>query len=268
MLEQPIWQTGFKVTLGTAVLQPATPSCSPGLLTIDAEFENRTSESFSFPARILLSSAGQDYEVSNGASEIPEVPGGRKGKGSFAFTVDRGFTLEDAALIFGGADRHQALVELGKEPSEQVVTLEPQTVPIKGQFAAGKLAFSVEGAFVSADAYWEHDSLAQDEAGLRVDFNATYSGSGWAGGVLLSDENLSLELPDGTSIVPLKAPLELFEQAGTTISDLWVRFIIPAPVAGQYKLTATGRWAGENQTEWAEAQFPFELPSMPTFGEE
>jgi hypothetical protein len=148
------------------------------------------------------------------------------------------------------------------------VTLEPQTLPIKGKFAAGKLAFAVEGAFVSADAYWDHDSLAQDEAGLRVDFSATYSGSGWAGGVLLTDDNLSLELPDGTSIVALEAPLESFEQAGATTPDLWARFIIPAPVAGQYKLIAGGRWAGDNQSEWAEAEFPFERPSMPTFGEE
>jgi hypothetical protein len=87
-LNQTIWQAGFKVTLGTATLQPQTPSCSPGILMVDEQFENR---------------------------------------------VDDTFSLDDAVLSFGGADRHQAKVPFAENSPDPLITLEPQVLPIKGK---------------------------------------------------------------------------------------------------------------------------------------
>ncbi|HKY34869.1 MAG TPA: hypothetical protein VJN18_02915 [Polyangiaceae bacterium] len=266
-LNQTIWQTGFKASLGSAAYVAATPSCSLGSLTIDATLENRVSATEAFPALVLLRSEGRDYEVNASNSELPLVPGSRKGNGIFSFALDRQFVLDEAFLTFGAPNRHQAQVPLLPSAEAPLVTLEPQALPLSGQMQAGTLAFDFQGAFVAADAYWEHESLAVDEVALRLDFSATYSGNGFGGGVLLGDEDLSLELPDGTSIVAVNYINELFDGPGATSPELWVRFIIPAPVAGRYKLVANGVWAGKNQTEVAEAEFPFELPAMPTFGD-
>lgn len=52
-LNTTIWQTGFKVTLGTAVLTPAASSCSEGTLRVDATFENRGDQDTSFDAFLV-----------------------------------------------------------------------------------------------------------------------------------------------------------------------------------------------------------------------
>ena len=264
-LNQPIWQTGFKVTLGTATLKPQTASCSPGILTIDAQFENRGTDTQTFDARTLLSSAGTDYELQYG-QDLPDVPGGRLGKGSFAFEVDDTFSLDDATLSFGGAGRHQAKVPFGKDSPDPLVTLEPQVLPIKGKVVAGNLTVNFEDAIVRADAPWSYSSLAADAVYLTLHYNATvtkelvYSDD-------LDDDAFVLLLPDGTSIAPDSAPLTFVDKKDVVIKDLQVSFSIPSPASGKYSLEVR-EINGVQTSPLATATFPIELPSFPTFGDQ
>ncbi|HVY28769.1 MAG TPA: hypothetical protein VHB79_19570 [Polyangiaceae bacterium] len=260
-LDQPIWQSGFKVTLRTATLKPQTPSCTPGIVTIDAQFENRGTDTETFDAETLLSSAGKDYELR--ARDLPDVPGGRLGKGGFTFAVDDTFSFDDAVLSFGGAQRHQAKVPFGKSAPDPLVTLEPQTLPIKGKVVAGYLVVNFEDAYVRADSAGSYSSLSSDELHLSLDFSAMVTKD-----LNRSDELVArafvLQLPDGTSIAPDHTPGVSLDKKGVTVSDIWVGFTIPAPAAGKYSLEVR-EYDYVSQT--ASAVFPFTLPSFPTFGD-
>ena len=262
-LEQPIWQSGFKVTLGTATLKPQTPSCTPGIVTIDAQFENRGTDTEVFAAETLLSSAGKDYEPSY-PRDLPDVPGGRLGKGSFTFAVDDTFSLDDAVLSFGGAQRHQAKVPFGKDSPDPLITLEPQTLPIKGKVVAGNLTVNFEDAFVRADSTGSYSSLASDEVHLSLDFSAMVTKDLLSGADYLAYNAFVLQLPDGTSIAPDYAPFTKLDKKGITESGLWVGFTIPTPAAGKYSLEVREYSAS---SIYSRAAFPFTLPSFPTFGD-
>lgn len=261
-LDQPIWQTGFKVTLGTATLKPQTPSCSPGILTIDAQFENRGTDTKTFNAETLLSSAGQDYEPSY-PRDLPDVPGGRLGKGSFTFAVDDTFSLDDAEILFGGAQRHRATVPLGKNAPDPLITLEPQTLPIKGKVVAGYLAVNFEDAYVRADSAGSYSSLSSDELHLSLDFSAMVTKDlGYSDALV--DKAFVLQLPDGTSIAPDHSPGVNLNKKGVTVSDIWVGFTIPTPAAGKYSLEVREY---DYVNAPVAAVFPFTLPSFPMLGD-
>lgn len=262
-LDQPIWQGGFKVTLGTATLKPQTPSCSPGSLTIDAQFENRGTDTQTFDADTLVSSAGKDYELFS-VRDLPNVPGGRLGKGSFAFMVDETFSLDDAEILFGGARRHQATVPLGEHAPDRLVTLEPQTLPITGKVVAGYLTVNFEDAYVRADSTDDYSSLDSDELHLSLGFSAMVTKDLGLPDYLGPDAFV-LQLPDGTSIAPDHVPYTLLDKKGVTVSDIWVGFSIPTPVAGKYLLEVREY---DSVHETVSAVFPFTLPSLPTFGDE
>jgi len=263
-LDQPIWQTGFKVTLGTATLKPQTASCSPGLLTIDAQFENRGTDTQTFDAVTLLSSAGKDYELPYG-QDLPRVPGARLGKGSFAFEVDDTFSLDDATLSFGGPERHQAKVPFGKDSPDPLITLEPQILPITGKVVAGYLNVNFEDAVVRADAPWSYSSIAANEVYLTLDYSAMVTRD-MSYGDYLSDDAFVLKLPDGTSIAPDSVPRQYVTKKGVTVSDLWVGFSLPAPASGKYSLEVK-EVNGVEAPSGTTAQFPFTLPTFPTFGD-
>jgi hypothetical protein len=83
----------------------------------------------------------------------------------------------------------------------------------------------------------------------------------------MDTKNAVLELPDGTSIPVEDGRLDLLLTPNATVGDQWARFIIPAPVAGKYILHLHGRWAGDSNMDYAEVDYPFELASVPSFGE-
>ncbi len=262
-LNQAFWQTGFKVTLGTATLKPQTPSCSPGILTVDAQFENRGTETHTFDVRTLLSSASKDYELPYG-QDLPDVPGGRLGKGSLAFNVDDTFSLDDAVLSFGDAGHHQAKVPLGKDSPDPLITLEPRVLPIKGKVVAGNLTVNFEDALVRADIPWTYSSLPTDNLYITLHYNGLVT-KDLSYGDTVKDEAFVLQLPDGTSISPASASYETLDKKDVTVSDLYVRFLLPSPAVGRYSLEVREYSVG-SQTPRTKATFPFALPSFPTFG--
>jgi hypothetical protein len=262
-LNQPIWQVGFKVTLGTLTFKPATPSCSPGILSIGAEFENRGVETRGFEARTLVSSAGKDYELRSG-QDIPEVPGERLGKGTFSVNVDKTFSLDDAMISFGEAGRHQAVIPFGEDSSVELLTLEPQDVLLDSKITAGYLALEFQGARVLADSATTYSTLPEDEVRITMHFKA-YVTKELSSSVVVSDDAFILKLPDGTSIAPSDAEFETFMQKDVS-KDMWVTFLIPFPAAGKYVLEAR-EMPLVASTPRATAELPFTLPTLPQFGD-
>lgn len=264
-VDRAFWHSGFKVTLGDAVLMPATADCAAGELRIGAEFFNRAGEAYSFDPRMLVASAGNDYEPSFN-QDIPHVPGGRTGRGTLGFSVDSRFALEEATLIVGGAGQHHAVVPIGAASPDPHITLQPENIPAIGEFEVGAVTFHIEEAFVRADLPSDHDTYPKDQLSMQFNFSVTYKGG--TGGVNLSEEHFLLDLPDGTSVAPSGASIKYLGVAGATTADLFVRFTISHPVEGAYALLARGNWAIEpSEVDWVEGQFPFEVPPLTTYGE-
>jgi hypothetical protein len=191
------------------------------------------------------------------------VPGGRLGKGSFAFAVDDTFSLDDAEILFGGAQRHRATVPLGKNAPDPLITLEPQTLPIEGKVVAGYLVVNFEDALVRADSPFSYSSFSSDELHLSLNFSAMVTKDLNLRDELV-DDAFVLKLPDGTSVAPDHTPGLGLNKKDVTVSDLYVGFTIPTPAAGKYTLEVREY---DYVNKPVAAVFPFTLPSFPTFGD-
>lgn len=265
VLNESIFHSGFEVALGTAVLTPATESCAPGDLVIDATFHNRGGDAFQFGPEMLVTSGGNDYAYSPSSyTDIPAVPGGRTGKGTLHFNVDTKFDLNDATLIVGGAYEHKAVVPLGAKSPDTFVSLDPPDATLMGKFTAGTLQFDMKGGYIRADQPWDHTTLDEDHYSITLLFSATYIASTGLGGDNISRDNFDLLLPDGTAVAPDDAPVELLDNLGTTLDDLSMTFTVPGPMEGKFALEASGRW-GKNDAAVSIAM-PFVVPHIAAFG--
>jgi hypothetical protein len=263
-LAQTIWHSGFKVTLGTAVLTPSTPQCSNGELVIDAEFYNRGLDAWEFDTRLLLSSNGLDYGFSEYDSEIPLVEGDRTAKGALRFAVDEDFDLDQATLLIGDAGYHEAVIPIGASSPDALVTMEPQELPITGTIEAGVMGFAFQKVLLRADSPDDHAAHGKGVLELKLYVDMTYLE--WTfGGLYVGDDGVLLRLPDGQSISPEYGFNEAFNNVGETAQD-YLGFLIPTPAEGEYTLTVGGNWAAEG-SDWTEAEFPFEIAPQQVFGE-
>jgi hypothetical protein len=236
------WFAGFHVTFGTA-----TASVEPGEggdVSIAARFENTGAEDARLDATITLVSAGETAQEGM-AQDIPSVPGGQTGKGTFAFRVEDSFSFEDAVLTLGRPDNQQAVIPLGGAAS--ATTLEPTEVTAAGTGKANDLQLDVTGGELRADKPWNHDQAKKGVLVLTVAYSATFN-SGFAGGFAFTAENVALKGPDGTTVGVIQdGESQSIELIGpnTTKKDLFSRFEIDDPAPGQYVFlvregTATG----------------------------
>jgi hypothetical protein len=263
VLNESIFHSGFEVALGTAVLTPATESCAPGDLAIDATFQNRGADAFQFGSQMLVTSGGNDYPTTSTA-DLPTVPGGRSGKGTLHFAVDDKFTLNNATLIVGSTSEHEALVPLGAKSPDDFVSLEPADAPPMGKFTAGTLQFDMNGGYIRADQPWDHTTLDNKHFNITLLFSATYPASNGLGGDNISGDNFDLVLPDGTAVAPDDAPVELLDNAGTTKDGLDMTFTVPGPIEGNFVLEASGLW-GQSLAA-VSIEMPFAVPHIAAFG--
>ena len=262
-LNESIYHSGFEVALGSAVLTPATANCDPGDLAVDATFRNRGSDAFQFGPEMIVTSGGHEYSPSLSSADIPLVPGSRTGKGTLHFMVDRGFVLDDATLIVGGANEHQAIIPLGSKSPDAFVSLVSADATLMGKFAAGTVEFDMKGGYIRADQPWDHTTLDKSHYSVTLLFSATYTASNGGGDNILSD-NFDLKLSDGTAVAPDDASNVLLDNVGTTLDDLNVTFTVPGPMEGQFALEASGRW-GQGAAVVSIAM-PFEVPHNAAFG--
>ena len=225
-VDESVWFAGFKLDLGEATF---TAQPSP-VVEIATGFDNLGTDSARLDARLILTQGGAS--ITSTASDIPLVPGGTTGKGSLIFNVAPNFMFEDAVLTIGNTENNQAVVPLG--PTGTLVTLEPVAVSAKGKATAGQLVISVHDGEVRADIPATHDEVEKDQLALSLDFDITNNGTGGGGYAFVAD-NLALTLPDGTTVAPDKAPIELLGHQATT-KNLTVRFLVDNPAEGDYVL--------------------------------
>lgn len=250
------WSGGFKVTLGEGQLVAATAECPVGSLTIDAQFENRSSESWGFEERVLLTSQGTSGE---GSLDTPDVPGLTTGKGSFAFSVDEDFTLDDAFLTVGGAGAHQAIVPLGDASTETLVSLEPALVTPPAEFSSLHLSFNITEIQVRADTPNHHANFNDDTLEIRMVLDVTNISDSQKN---FSDDYWALELPDGTSVGVSQLNSYDLLGAGETAQDQVVFFEVSVPYEGTYKLSA-----GSSSANDVDGIGTFEIPHLAAFGD-
>jgi hypothetical protein len=98
---------------------------------------------------------------------------------------------------------------------------------------------------------------------LTIRFNATPSVGIQIGQGVLQSDAVALRLPDGTAVAVRSdgrsGVNEILQgKEGTTIRDLSVRFVIPAPAQGDYAFILRGNY-GPGGAE-ASGELPFTIP--------
>ena len=131
------------------------------------------------------------------------------------------------------------------------MSLEPVPVKVTGTATAGQLQIATHDGELRADIPETHGEVDKGQFALTIDFDATNNGTG-GGGYPFVDDNLALTLPDGTTVAPDKAPIELLGHKATT-KNLSVRFLVDDPAAGDYVLLLR-----EGETE---GKLPFKIPA-------
>lgn len=231
------WHQGFKVTLGTAKIVEG--SFSPKAVVLDATFQNLSSKYERRPTTTALVTVGsQAYaEVDDPLTKLPEVPAQRSQRGAYAFAVDDDFTLAGAVLIVGEADVRQATVPLSR--AEGLVALEPKPIDVKGKVTrekSGVVYMSVLSGEVRADDPLLHGEAPTGMEFLTVSFNATNNSE--AGFAWVFDRDLTLKLPDGTSVATADncSRAQILPNPHSTAFGGLACFLVPAPAGGTYTL--------------------------------
>ena len=226
------WFAGFHLTFGTAAAE-ITPGRG-GIVTIETTFENTGDEDATLDATLNLASVGENAREAM-TMDIPSVPGGLSAKGVLAFDVEDTFTFDDAVLTLGRSGNQQAVVPLTAMAGE-AVTQEPVAVTAAGSGQAGDLRIELEAGELRADAPWKHGQMEEGSLVLTMTYSATFD-SGFAGGFAFTAENVALRLPDGTTVGVIQdGRSQSIELIGpnATVKDLYSRFEIDDPAAGEY----------------------------------
>jgi hypothetical protein len=227
------WFAGFHVTFGRATAE--IKAGRGGTVKVDATLENTGSDGARLDATVNLVSGGETADEGFD-QDIPSVPGGSTGKGTFAFDVEDTFTFDDAVLTLGLPDNQQAVVPL--KAAGEAVTREPVKLTISGSGKAGDLQLDLAGGELRADTPWKHGQQKKGTLVLTIDYSASFK-SGFAGGFALTAENVALKLPDGTVVGTIQdGQSQSNELIGpnSTKKGLLSRFEISDPAAGSYTL--------------------------------
>lgn len=264
-INETVYHAGYKVSLGTATL-------ANNVVKIDAQFENLGSASnATIDSLITLRSGGNDYaDTAIFDEDLPALAAKGKGTGNFAIRVDDNFGFDDAVLIIGHPDNNQAIIPLGANSGETLLTLEPKELTITGQAVAGPVTVDLEGGELRADLPDQYSIADKEHLELTLNFSVTPGNGIPIGQGVFQDPNVKLRTPDGKTIAVRddgrSGVNELLQgKEGTTISDLSVRFEVKKPTAGEYTLIITGLW-GPSLAE-VTGETTFTVPAAPTLGE-
>ena len=261
-LAASFWHAGWRVTLGEATL--GEDEFGIRTVTIEARFENLSSGTSTFNSQVVLTSGGNSFGDSGAEEDLPNVPAGLSNDGLFAIEVDDAFSLDDATLTVGNPDNNQAIIPIGPNSPDELVSLEPLQISVAGSAAAGPVAFTVTGVEVRADLPDWSQEVEEGRLALIVSFEVTVGEGIAIGEGVFQSQNVALLLPDGTAVAVRSdgrsGVNELLQGLeGTTIQDLSVRFIIDAPAEGQYSFLVRGPY-GADRAE-VEGEVTFEVPA-------
>ena len=254
------WHIGFHVELGDGALSTVEEGAFgqelAHLLTIDASFENLGTSQLRFDSDLVIVAPSEAYSA-RGSSDLPDVPGGLSSSGTLIFEVDEGFDPASAYLLVGESGENQARVPLGPQGGE-LVDLAPSEQPVPENISMELIDLTFTSAELRADVLWSHSEVEAGKRELTLNFDATSRKSGnWN----LFATNFALILPSGSAIGVERSELASLpgSDAGTDTTDLFVTFLIDAPVAGEYSLrfTPADPFVGEDGVD--EVTVTFEL---------
>jgi len=239
-INEEFWHIGFHVELGDGTLSTAEEGFFDSelvyLLSIDARFENLGTNQLSFDSALAVVTPGDAYPA-RGSSDLPDVPGGLSSSGSLVFEVDEDFDPESAYLLVGAADENRARVPLGAQGGE-LIDLAPSEPATPDNISLELIDLTFTSAELRADVLWNHTEVDAGKRALTLNFDATSRlGGNWN----IFASNFALILPGGSGVGVDGSDLASLpgSDAGTSTTDLYVRFLVDAPVAGEYTLRFT-----------------------------
>ncbi len=233
-LDATVWFAGFEISASAARYDPANDQ-----VVVDAEIVN-TQRIAAEPGGLFLGSTsvlevgGQRLTVwCDGCTRLP--PGARV---STALTADfvEDIRLDEAALVFGGPQQHQATIPLGGGPATGAP---PQTVPAGGliddQQAVTFEVQQVEIVPAACSGYGKDLGFVpgrSDEVSIVVV------------GTALSYAEYPVNLGEATLVLPdgsgpyASSTLNgnmIGLQPGVPVGDVPACFVVPAPASGEYR---------------------------------
>ena len=235
-LNTTIWYAGMVVTFGSAttIFDP-----SGGTVTILLRVSNPGTDDRTFDAPVRITAAAQGFDPVHG-TEPPLVPAGGAVDELISFDVPGRPSVDDAVIRIGASEANQAIVPFGNGPVK-LATLEPVTLDVKGTANAADLRVTIK----TGELRWDLPDWAQElpvnTAALTLTYDATYRGT-FGGGLAFSGDNVSLALPDGSTLKPRKdgrSQSVALLLPGKTQSGLSSRFEVPSGLSGTYTLTFT-----------------------------
>ena len=238
-VDKSFWHHGFKVTLGTAKVVEGKIDDVTRAVTIEATFQNLSQEYEGHGISYAVLTVGdRTYaELADDLLDMPEVPPQRSQRGTLAYEVDEHFVLQDAVLIVGKPDVRQAVVPLGR--AEGLVSLEPRPITVSGkvEYKTNSTFFmTVESGEVRSDKPLTHLEAPTGKEWVRLNFSATNNSN--AGMAIVFDDELTLKLPNGTTIGTDLAcsAAQIWPSEHSTATGGLACFLVPAPASGTYTM--------------------------------
>lgn len=244
-LNTTVWYAGMILDFGSAttIFDP-----TGGTVTLLLRISNPGSDDRTFDTPIRITAAGQGFDPVSG-TEPPLVPAGAAVDELISFDIPGRPSVDDAVIRIGASEANQAIVPFGRGPVKPA-TLEPVTLAVKGTANAADLRVTIR----TGELRWDLPDWAQElpvnTAALTVTYDATYRGT-FEGGLAFSADNVSLILPDGTTVKPRKdgrSQSVALLLPGKTQAGLLSRFEVPSGLSGTYTLRiANGSTRGQVQ---------------------
>lgn len=219
----------FVFDFGEATYEPG-PDGSDGKVVITATVENLAMRSLAPRPGGFLSSSGENYPLIGGSQ--PEIPAAAKGKATLEFAV-QAFSFDDARLTLGDGDQNRSVIPLAGE-SGLVANL-PEPLQLSGTLKAGTFTLQLEGGIVTAGPIGtlsDGRSLKKGQRMLTLFYDFT---AGAGGNSSFPNRELSLRLPDGTSVT-LGDFSDPIARPGNTLKDQFASFVVDDPPRGGYVL--------------------------------
>jgi hypothetical protein len=256
------WHAGWKVDLTAAAVRPSKEDPSKSVMAIDGMFNNLGKDDAVPKSQLTLEAGGESLPLDDEETELPQVPGGGKQRGTIVFDLKDPAGVTGAVLVVGSAENNQATIPLGDGGT--LLTREPRSFPlnlsgsVKTTGATGvKTAVTVKGGELRADDVRRHEESKKDTLFLTVTYGVTSTYTCTCSPMWNPADELALQLPDGTTVgVDPNGGLDDVVPntvSGVTNPDLKTRFVIKDPAQGDYKLVV--RFQGKQKA------VPFTIPA-------
>ena len=239
------WHAGWKVDLSAATVRASKQDQAQSVMAIDGMFNNLGKDDATPNSALTLEAGGESLPLDDEETELPQVPGGGKQRGTIVFDLKDPAEVTGAVLVVGSSENNQATIPLGDGGT--LVTQEPRSFPldlsgsVKTTGATGvKTAVTVKHGELRADDVRKHQESKKDTLFLTVTYGVTTTYTCTCSPMWNPADGLALQLPDGTTVGvdPNEGLDDVVANtvSGVTNPDLRTRFVIKDPAPGDYKL--------------------------------